>query len=144
MCEGFWGVVPPAAKHNPSSLTKVDAVTQVPTPANEPVLSYAPGSSERATLEERLKEMAAAEPVELTATIGGQTRMACGPAFDVTMPSDHAHVLGRANTATEAEATAAIEAAQQAAPDWAAMSFDDRAAIFLRAAELLALSLIHI
>jgi 1-pyrroline-5-carboxylate dehydrogenase len=116
----------------------VDAVTQVPVPANEPVLGYAPGSSERATLEERLKELAAAEPVELTATIGGEARMAGGPAFDVTMPSDHAHVLGRANSATEADAAAAIEAAQQAAPDWAALSFDDRAAIFLRAADLLA------
>jgi 1-pyrroline-5-carboxylate dehydrogenase len=116
----------------------VDAVTQVPTPANEPVLSYAPGSAERATLEERLKELATAEPIELTATIGGQTRMAGGPAFDVTMPSDHAHVLGRANAATEEDASAAIEAAMQAAPEWAAMSFDDRAAIFLRAADLLA------
>ena len=54
------------------------------------------------------------------------------------MPSDHRHVLGRANAATEADATAAIEAAQAAAPDWAAISFDDRAAIFLRAADLLA------
>jgi len=116
----------------------VDAVTQVPTPANEPVLSYAPGSAERATLEERLKELATAEPIELTATIGGQTRMAGGPAFDVTMPSDHAHVLGRANAATEEDASAAIEAAMQAAPEWAAMGFDDRAAIFLRAADLLA------
>jgi 1-pyrroline-5-carboxylate dehydrogenase len=116
----------------------VDAITQVPTPANEPVLTYAPGSAERATLEERLKELAAAEPVELTATIGGLTRMAGGPAFDVTMPSDHAHVLGRAKDANEADAAAAIEAALQAAPEWAALSFDDRAAVFLRAAELLA------
>ena len=54
------------------------------------------------------------------------------------MPSDHGHVLGRAAAATEADAAAAIEAAQQAAPEWAAMSFDDRAAIFLRAADLLA------
>ncbi|HEV2931476.1 MAG TPA: aldehyde dehydrogenase family protein, partial [Propionibacteriaceae bacterium] len=109
----------------------MDAVTQVPKPANEPVLGYALGSPERATLEERLKELAAAEPVELTATIGDQTRMAGGPAFDVTMPSDHAHVLGRANSATEADAAAAIEAAMEVAPEWAAMSFDDRAAIFL-------------
>jgi 1-pyrroline-5-carboxylate dehydrogenase len=97
----------------------VDAVTQVPPPTNEPVLGYAPGSPERATLEERLKELAAAEPVELTATIGDQTRMAGGPSFEVTMPSDHAHVLGRANAATQADAAAAIEAAQAAAPDWA-------------------------
>jgi len=116
----------------------VDAVTQVPRPANEPVLTYAPGSPERATLEERLKELAAADPIDLPATIGAQTRMAGGPSFDVTMPSDHAHVLGRANAATTADALAAIEAAQQARSDWATMSFDDRAAIFLRAADLLA------
>jgi 1-pyrroline-5-carboxylate dehydrogenase len=116
----------------------VDAVTQVPRPTNEPVLSYAPGSPERAALEERLKELATAEPIELTATIGEQTRMAGGPAFEVTMPSDHGHVLGRANAATEADASAAIEAAQAAAPVWAALSFDDRAAVFLRAADLLA------
>ena len=116
----------------------MDAVTQVPSPTNEPVLTYAPGSRERATLEERLKELAAADPVELPATIGAQTRMAGGSSFDVTMPSDHAHVLGRASAATAADALAAIEAAQQARRDWATMSFDDRAAIFLRAADLLA------
>ena len=116
----------------------MDAVTQVPPPANEPVLGYAPGSAERATLEERLKELAAADPIELPATIGDQTRMAGGPSFDVTMPSDHAHVLGRANAATAADARAAIEAAQAARRDWATMSFDDRASIFLRAADLLA------
>ena len=116
----------------------MDAITQVPHPVNEPVLAYAPGSPERAALEERLKEMATAEPLELTATIGDQTRMAGGATFAVTMPSDHAHVLGHAAAATEADAAAAIEAAQQAAPGWAAMDFDNRAAIFLRAADLLA------
>src|SRR5688500_6597708 len=99
----------------------MDAITQVPKPANEPVLTYAPGSAERVTLEQRLKEMSAADPIELTATIGGNSRMAGGPEFDVTMPSDHAHVLGHAAAATEADAAAAIEAAQQAAPEWAAM-----------------------
>src|SRR5918999_5506192 len=82
--------------------------------------------------------MSAADPIELTATIGGSSRMAGGSGFDVTMPSDHAHVLGHAAAATEADAAAAIYAAMQAAPEWAAMDFDDRAAIFLRAADLLA------
>ena len=59
-------------------------------------------------------------------------------AFSVTMPSDHAHVLGTAQHATGADAEAAVAAATAAAPDWAAMDFDDRAAIFLRAADLLA------
>ena len=54
------------------------------------------------------------------------------------MPSDHAHVLGRVRIASEADAASAIAAAKAAAPDWAALSFDDRAAVFLRAADLLA------
>ena len=79
---------------------QVDAVTQVPPPANEPVLSYAPGSAERATLEERLKELAAADPVELTATIGDQTRMAGGRRSTSRCRPTTRHVLGRANAAT--------------------------------------------
>src|SRR6478735_6185841 len=116
----------------------MDAITSVPAPVNEPVKTYAPGSPERTSIESRLTEMAAAEPVELTAVIGGEHRHAGGDAFDVTMPSDHAHVLGRAHHSTAADAEAAIAAATQAAPGWAAMDFDDRAAIFLRAADLLA------
>jgi 1-pyrroline-5-carboxylate dehydrogenase len=81
--------------------------------------------------------MAAADPIELTATIGGKSRPASGESFDVTMPSDHGHVLGHAASATEADAAEAVDAALDAAPEWAQFSFDDRAAIFLRAAELL-------
>ncbi len=116
----------------------MDAITNVPLPINEPVRSYAPGSAERRSLETTLQEMADAEPIELTATIGGHQRPAAGEAFDVTMPSDHAHVLGRSASASEADASAAIDAAMAAAPDWAGLSFDDRAAVFLRAADLLA------
>ena len=116
----------------------MDAITSVPAPVNEPVLTYAPGSPERTGIEARLAEMAAADPIELTAVIGGQHRHAGGDAFDVTMPSDHAHVLGRSHHSTAADAEAAIAAATEAAPGWAAMDFDDRAAIFLRAADLLA------
>ena len=116
----------------------MDAITSVPAPVNEPVKTYAPGSPERTSIEGRLAEMAAAEPVELTAVIDGEHRHAGGDAFDVTMPSDHAHVLGRAHHSTAADAEAAIAAATEAAPGWAAMDFDDRAAIFLRAADLLA------
>jgi 1-pyrroline-5-carboxylate dehydrogenase len=116
----------------------MDAITEVPAPRNEPVLSYAAGSSERAAIEDKLKEMAGSDPVELTATIGGTRRMPAGEPFPVTMPSDHGHVLGRSADATEADAADAIEAATTAAPEWAALSFDDRAAVFLRAADLLA------
>jgi 1-pyrroline-5-carboxylate dehydrogenase len=116
----------------------VDAITSVPTPYNEPILTYSPGSPERATLEARLKDLAESDPVDLTAAIGEERRMGGGETFDVTMPSDHAHVLGRAGTATSADAEAAVTAAMAAAGDWARMDFDDRAAIFLRAADLLA------
>jgi 1-pyrroline-5-carboxylate dehydrogenase len=116
----------------------VDAITTVPVPANEKVLGYAPGSPERASLEARLQELATAEPVELTATIGGVRRQAGGASFDVTMPSDHQHVLGRSAAASTDDAQAAIDAALAAAPGWAATPFDERAAVLLRAADLLA------
>jgi 1-pyrroline-5-carboxylate dehydrogenase len=116
----------------------VDAIIQVPTPANEPVLSYAPGSADRTTLESTLKQLAESEPIELPATIGGSSRLAGGAAFDVTMPSDHRHVLGHSAAATRKDAADAIEAAMAAAPEWAGLDFDDRAAVFLRAADLLA------
>ena len=69
----------------------MDAITAVPAPMNEPVRGYAPGSPERTSIEGRLAAMAAAEPVELTAVIGGEHRHGGGDAFDVTMPADHAH-----------------------------------------------------
>ncbi|SDR12693.1 L-glutamate gamma-semialdehyde dehydrogenase [Thermostaphylospora chromogena] len=114
----------------------MDAITNVPTPANEPVHGYAPGTPERATLENRVKELAAAQ-LDLTMTIGGERRMAGGPPIDVVQPHNRTAVLGRTAEATAADVRAAIDAALQAAPAWRAMSFDDRAAIFLRAAELL-------
>jgi len=114
-----------------------DAVTNVPAPANEPVKSYASGSPERAALETKIKELAG-ESVDLTMTIGGVQRMGGGGWMDVVQPHNHAHVLGRLGEATDEDVVAAIEAARLAAPGWRELSFDDRAAIFLRAAELLA------
>jgi 1-pyrroline-5-carboxylate dehydrogenase len=116
----------------------VDAVAQVPEPVNETVLGYAPGSKERAGIESALAELSNADPVELTAAIDGVGKPASGEAFDVTMPSDHSHILGRAANATQADATEAIDAALAAAPAWAELSFEQRAAVFLRAADLLA------
>jgi 1-pyrroline-5-carboxylate dehydrogenase len=115
----------------------MDAITQVPAPRNEPVRDYAPGSSERAALQQRLTELAATT-VELTATIGGQQRMAGGEDFDVVAPHRHAQVLGRSAHSTAADATEALRCAKEAAPGWADLSFDDRAAVFLKAADLLA------
>jgi 1-pyrroline-5-carboxylate dehydrogenase len=116
----------------------VDAVTHVPEPVNEPVLGYGPGSKERVAIESALAELSNADPVELTATIDGVGKPASGEAFDVTMPSDHSHILGRAANATQADATEAIDAALAAAPGWADLGFEQRAAVFLRAADLLA------
>lgn len=115
----------------------MDAVTNVPPPRNESVLTYAPGSPERATLQQRLTELAG-EPLELTMTIGEEHRMGGGERFDVVQPHRHAAVLGTAAHATHADAEEAVACAKAAAPAWRDLSFDDRAAVFLRAAELLA------
>ncbi|CAM5743476.1 3-isopropylmalate dehydrogenase [Streptomyces hirsutus] len=114
----------------------MDAVTQVPTPVNEPVHGYAPGSPERGRLEAKLKELAD-NPVDLPCTIGGEKRMGGGERFDVVQPHNHKARLGTYANATQQDAQDAIDAALAAAPAWRAMSFDDRAAIILRAAELL-------
>ncbi|MFJ1597034.1 L-glutamate gamma-semialdehyde dehydrogenase [Streptomyces sp. NPDC088261] len=115
----------------------MDAVTQVPAPVNEPVHGYAPGSPERALLEAKLKELAE-NPVDLPMTIGGVKRMGGGARVDVVQPHRHEAVLGTFAGATEQDARDAVDAALAAAPAWRAMAFDDRAAIILRAAELLA------
>lgn len=116
----------------------MDAIADVPVPVNEPVLGYAPGSKERAGIESALERMAGEDPIELTATIDGVSKPGSGDTFDVRMPSDHAHVLGRSANATRADTTEAIDAALTAAPGWAELGFEQRAAVFLRAADLLA------
>ncbi|MFI0412476.1 L-glutamate gamma-semialdehyde dehydrogenase [Actinomadura sp. 3N508] len=115
----------------------MDAVTNVPTPENEPVRGYAPGSAERARLEAKLAELTAEAPIDLPMTIGGQRRLGAGAKVAVVQPHRHASVLGTFGTATQDDARDAIAAALEAAPAWRALSFDDRAAIFLRAADLL-------
>ena len=114
----------------------MDAVTQVPVPVNEPIQDYEPGSAARSRLELALKEQAA-QQVELTATIGGEQRHAGGAEIAVVQPHDHGQRLGTLHNATRDDATAAIAAARDAAPGWRALSFDDRAAILLKAADLL-------
>jgi 1-pyrroline-5-carboxylate dehydrogenase len=115
----------------------IDAVTDVPAPINEPPNNFAPGSPERRALEERLKQLAS-ERAELTMTIGGEQRLGGGEPIDVLQPHRKDAVLGTLSNATAADVRAAIAAARAAAPSWQRMSYDDRAAIFLRAAELLA------
>ena len=108
----------------------MDAITHPPAPVNEPNLTYAPGSPERAELELELLRQEARQ-LELTATIGGEKRMGGGAETRVVQPHDHAHVLGVLNNSTKGDARAAIAAAHEAAPGWAALSFDDRAAVLL-------------
>src|SRR6266568_2880691 len=115
----------------------MDAVSRTPVPVNEPVRQYQPGSHERAALESKIKELAG-QQAELTMTIDGRQQMPAGDLIDVVQPHNSRHVLGRLGHATDVDVAAAIYAAKQAAPGWRALSFDDRAAVFLKAAELLA------
>jgi 1-pyrroline-5-carboxylate dehydrogenase len=115
----------------------MDAVSSVPEPVNEPVRTYAPGSVERETLQRRIAELEG-ERHELTMTVGGEQRMAGGEAIDVVQPHDHRHVLGVSAQATGKDVADAVAAAKQAAPAWRELPFDERAAVLLRAADLLA------
>ncbi len=115
----------------------MDAVSRTPMPVNEPIRQYQPGSHERATLESKIKELAG-QRAELTMTIGGKQQMATGDLIDVVQPHSRNSVLGQLGNATNVDVAAAIYEAKQAAPGWRALDFEDRAAIFLKAAELLA------
>jgi 1-pyrroline-5-carboxylate dehydrogenase len=115
----------------------MDAITTPPAPVNEPNLTYAPGTPER---EELLAELGRLERRQhnLRAYINGRKRAGGGPETKVVQPHDHQHVLGTFKGATTRDAEAAIKAATAAAPAWRAMAFEDRAAILLKAADLLA------
>jgi len=113
-----------------------NAILKVPTPVNEPVYSYAPGTPERDQLKAALVEIAA-QTVEIPLIIGGK-EVRTGKTGQVVMPHDHQHVLGTYHVAGEKEINLAIEAAMAAKPAWAALRWEERAAIFLKAAELLA------
>ena len=113
-----------------------NAYASVPEPENEPVLSYAPGSEERRDVKERLQEMRN-ETVEIPAIIDGEA-VKTGTTSRVAPPHDHQHTLGHVHQAGADEVDRAITAALEAKAEWAAMDFSDRAAVFLRAADLLA------
>src|SRR6516165_7659683 len=118
-----------------SSVAAFNGRRRVPPPVNEPVRSYSPGSSERGSIKARLKHMAG-EKVEIPLFIGGK-EIKTGNCGQVVMPHDHKHVLGGFHKATESHVGDAIAAARAAQKEWAAWSFDDRAAVILKAAELL-------
>ena len=115
----------------------MDAVTRTPVAVNEPIRTYAPGSAERESLQRRVEEIAS-EQIDLTCTIGGIERMGSGEALEVVQPHARHHVLGTMNGGTHDDAREAMAAAKAAAPGWRELSYDDRAAIFLKAADLLA------
>lgn len=106
-------------------------------PANEPVRDYAPGSAERDRLRAKLSQLAA-DPADLCHVIGGRHRRGDGAVTDVVLPHRHESVIGSFAAATTRDAQDAVEAATGAAKDWSGLSLEDRAAVFLRAADLLA------
>ena len=109
---------------------------QVPIPVNEPVLSYAAGSPEKRDLKDELKAMSSRE-IEIPLIIGGK-EIRTGKMNDAIMPHRHGHILGHGHRAGAAEVEAAIKAATDAHRDWSEWAWEDRAAVFLRAADLLA------
>ena len=109
---------------------------RTPPPRNEPVLGFAPGSPERRRLQEELARQAA-ETIEIPLIIGGK-EVRTSRTVDVVMPHRKGHVLAKAHMATAREVGQAIEAATAARAAWQAFSWEERAAVFLRAAELLA------
>ena len=111
---------------------------QIPIPVNEPVRSYAPGTLERRALKARLAELGA-ERIEIPLIIGGK-EVRTGKTCDAVMPHNHGHVLGTWHKAGTDEVAAAIAAAAEARREWAAWPFEERAAVLLKAAELLATS----
>jgi 1-pyrroline-5-carboxylate dehydrogenase len=112
-----------------------DRIVTVPFPQNEPVLDYAPGSAEKKALKAELRRLAAAE-IEIPLIIGGE-EVRTGNTAKVVMPHDHKHVLATYHQAGPAEVKAAIKAAQKAKVAWAAMPWEQRASILLKAADLL-------
>lgn len=111
--------------------------SDVPVPVNEPIRSYAPGSPERASLELRLAQLRSQGPVDLTMTIAGRQQMGGGERGRTVEPHAHARVLGEWAEASPTDVQAAVDASLAAAPQWADTAYDERAAVLLRAADLL-------
>ncbi|HLZ46291.1 MAG TPA: L-glutamate gamma-semialdehyde dehydrogenase [Gemmatimonadales bacterium] len=109
---------------------------KIPIPVNEPVLGYAPGSRERGELKQSLRDLSARQ-VEIPIVIGGK-EIRTGKTADAVMPHCHRHVLAKVHQAGPGEVEAAVKAARDAWRDWSSWSLADRAAVFLKAADLLA------
>ncbi len=120
------------------SIAALNAVRRVPTPVNEPIKSYAPGSPEKAELKARLTSMAG-ERIEIPLVIGGK-EIRTGKKQQSVMPFNHRHVLADWHMAEPKHIQMAIKAATDAHKEWSSWPFEDRAAILLKAAEYLATS----
>src|SRR6187200_13943 len=120
------------------SISVFNGHRRIPPPINEPNRTYAPGTPERASLKARLKTMAS-EKIVMPLFIGGK-EIKTGSCGQMVMPHDHRHVLGEYHKASEEHVRSAVDAALAARNEWASWSFDDRAAVILKAAELLTTS----
>src|SRR4029079_3241557 len=129
------GAFAPDKAPSPSAIAGFNGNRRVPPPVNEPIKSYAPGSPERAQLKARLKEMSN-ERIDIPAIIGGK-EIRSGDTAQSVMPHDHRHVLADYHKATAADVDNAIEASRKAQKDWQNWPWEDRASVFLKAAELL-------
>ena len=115
----------------------MDAISNVPVPVNEPIHLFEPGSKWRESLETALAEMTAVTH-SMPLIINNVARPGKGAEFEVRSPQNRHHLIGKVKGANGADTKEAIEAAMKAAPAWRELDFDDRAAIFLKAADLLA------
>ena len=112
-----------------------NAYFEIREPVNEPYLGYAPGSAERAALKERLEELKS-EEIEIPAIINGK-EVKTGRTADVVMPHNHSHKLGTVHFCGEKEVNQAIEGALKAQKKWSETPWQDRVAVFLRAADII-------
>jgi 1-pyrroline-5-carboxylate dehydrogenase len=129
---------PSASVDGPTLNAAFAGVRRVPAPVNDPNKTYAPGSPEKAELKARLKSMAA-EKIDIPIIIGGR-EIRTGKLEKTVMPHDHSHVLAEYHQAGPEHVEQAIAAAAKARREWAAWPWEDRAAVLLRAAELLSTS----
>jgi 1-pyrroline-5-carboxylate dehydrogenase len=109
---------------------------RTPLPVNEPVRAYGPGSAEKRSLVAELARQSS-EPIEIPLVIGGE-EVHSGDVETVTMPHDHRRPLAKVHRATKEHVARAIDAATKAKREWADLPWEERAAVFLRAGELLA------
>ena len=128
--------MPAAPAHHHSQITMSDAIFNIAVPANEPVLGYAPGSPERKALKQALQE-AKAKARDLPAFINGE-RILDGEKVSVHPPHERDFTLGHFYRGTQEHVHRAIDAALAAKPAWESLPWQQRAAVFLRAADLLA------